>query len=162
MAGNWRGLSQLETELAKCDSTDLWYADAAQLRAEWRTKVRVQGENRFARDAISLVDRALLIDPSLDLYVLRATGAILLRDAHATIESVRAFGNHAKEMIDRLAKGEYHISSAGITALIERLNVFKTELDKPLYDKNGAAKEDVKRFLASLLHEVEAQRLQAH
>jgi hypothetical protein len=106
---------------------------------------------------MSLVDSALLIGLSLDLYVLRATSAILLRDPLATIESVRYMAIHIQEMIDRLKKEEYYISTAGLEALKLRLNSFINELDRPFYDRTDGANVEVSGTLGDLLTEIRAQ-----
>ena len=157
LASNWRGIAQLDTELAKSLPSDPWYVDAALLRAEWRTKVVVPGDNRYAREAMSLVDRALLIGPSLDLYVLRATSAILLGDPLATVETVRYMAIHIQEMIDRLKREEYYISTAALEALEVRLNSFINEFDKPFYDRTDGANAEVRGTLEDLLTEIRAQ-----
>ncbi len=153
---NWQSLAQLDRELARSEPTDMWYADAAQLRAEWRTKVLVEDdENRFARDAMRILDRALMINPSLDLYVLRAGSAILLDDPDATVESARAVGMHIENSLQRLEKGEYAVSTATRDVMLGRLNALIIQMDNPLLHQTHGRNTDVKRQLQQLQNAVE-------
>lgn len=157
LVGNWRSLAQLDSVLAQSTPTDSWYVDAALLRAEWRTKVVVRGDNRYAREALSFVDRALLLGPSLDLYVLRATSAILLKDRDTTVETIRSMASHVRDLMVRLNNGEYIISKSGLEALLVRLNTFKNELDKPFYDQVDSSNDEVKTTIVDLLLDIRAQ-----
>ena len=84
-ARDWAGLAALDDELARSDVTDIWYPETVQLRADWRTKVL--DERRYPFDALRMVDRALVISPTLDLYVLRAAAASALEDDDIFVES---------------------------------------------------------------------------
>jgi len=153
---DWQRLARLDSELGRSEPTDMWYTDAAQLRAEWRTKVLVkEGENRFARDAMRILDRALMINPALDLYVLRAGSAILLKDPDATVESARYVGTHIEDSLRRAEKGEYSISAVTREIMMGRLNALIIQMDNPLLHRTHGRNVDVKHQLQNLLKEVE-------
>ena len=70
-------LSQLESVLAQTRSTDPWYADAILLRAEWRSRVSNAGiAQRLSDEAITMLDRLALVQPSLPLFAIRTRAAI--------------------------------------------------------------------------------------
>jgi spermidine synthase len=85
---NWAALAQLDPVLARSRVTDAWYPEAARLRAQWRVNAARDGE-RFALDAVRLMDPALLLAPDQNLHLLRASGAIILGDADIFLESSR-------------------------------------------------------------------------
>ena len=85
---NYSALARLDPVLGRSRVTDAWYPEVVRLRAEWRTNVSTDPE-RYAFDARRLIDRAILLAPSQDLYLLRAVSAIVLNDSDAVIESSR-------------------------------------------------------------------------
>ncbi|MEE8544084.1 MAG: hypothetical protein V3S94_09510, partial [Gammaproteobacteria bacterium] len=87
---DYSALAQLDPVLGRSRVTDAWYPEVVRLRAEWRTNVSTDSEpERYAFDARRLIDRAILLAPSQDLYLLRAVSAIVLNDSDAVIESSR-------------------------------------------------------------------------
>lgn len=93
---DYDGLVSLESQLAATEVTDLWFPEATQLRADWRT--RLAGDPRYANDALRMLDRALFIRPSTNLFMLRAAAAVNLNDNDAFIESARGA---AQFLLDR-------------------------------------------------------------
>ena len=85
---DYSALAQLDPVLGRSRVTDAWYPEVVRLRAEWRTNVSTDPE-RYAFDARRLIDRAILLAPSQDLYLLRAVSAIVLNDSDTVIESSR-------------------------------------------------------------------------
>jgi len=89
--GNWAAVRNLELRLANTSSTDDWYREAMQLRIEWRTHVNAGERPLQAREALQLADRIIAVQPSSDLYVLRAAAALALADPVLFLESASAF-----------------------------------------------------------------------
>ncbi len=149
----WKSLSQLDSELAKSETTDPWYANATQLRADWRLKT-IDYEGRFANDALRLLDRALIIDPSLDRFVLRAASAFLIQDPDAFVESARIVGQYIEGTIKRVKDNEYEISESELDTIIIRLNGLIPQMTDQLAQFTSGRAYDVREFLEELLNEV--------
>jgi spermidine synthase len=83
------GLAQLDPALAEAGWTDPWFADAVQLRAEWRARVaNPEVARAYADEAIALLDRLAVVQPSLGLHVLRSRAALTGDRPDVLIESV--------------------------------------------------------------------------
>jgi len=87
VAGDWRQLSELELRLASTRPADLWAPFAAQLRAEWRLQAD-DPDGELAREALNLIDQALLAYATPKGYAQRARIGQKLGDAPVFIESV--------------------------------------------------------------------------
>lgn len=122
---DWTGLASLDGELARAGVTDLWFPYATQLRADWRTKV---GTDREAVDALRMIDRALLIRPSVSLYVLRAAAADITSDSHAFAETCRHLADFIEDGLRTAAQGRGAVSRTEVDADIRRLIALRTEL----------------------------------
>ena len=87
--GKFGELAQLDAALAEARWTELWFVDALQLRAEWRSRVSNPGLSRSLGDqAISLIDRIALVQPSLPAFAIRARAAINADRPDVLVESV--------------------------------------------------------------------------
>lgn len=90
--GEWERFPALDPALAAVRWTDPWSLDALQLRADWRTRVSTPGARQaLADEAIALVDRALVTQPSPGLLGLRARAAVAAERADMVVESVWSF-----------------------------------------------------------------------
>jgi spermidine synthase len=89
LQGNYGELAKLDATLAEARWTDLWFVEALQLRAEWRSRVSNDGLSRSLGDqAIALVDRIVIVQPSLSAYAIRARAAINADRPDVLVESV--------------------------------------------------------------------------
>ncbi|OUU78615.1 MAG: hypothetical protein CBC38_07070 [Gammaproteobacteria bacterium TMED78] len=107
-ASNWSELIKLENELANTKVTDAWYPDAARLRAEWRINVSVD-EKKYAYDALRLIDRAIILQPDQNLFLMRAMSSLILEDFDTFIESARYILNQLESSIDYAIYQDYKI-----------------------------------------------------
>jgi spermidine synthase len=123
---DWRRVAVLDPELARAEVTDLWYPDATQLRAQWRS--RAVGETAFSLDAIRLIDRVLAIRPSLDLLVIRAAAADVVGDPDAFIESVRYASQIAGHELDEIEAGTYLLARAALDTKFRNLKAMRDQL----------------------------------
>lgn len=83
------GLAQLDAALAQAEWTDPWHGDAVQLRAEWRARVaNPELAKAYADEAIALLDRLAVVQPSLSLHILRSRAALTGDRPDVLIESV--------------------------------------------------------------------------
>lgn len=82
-------LAQLDAVLAQARVTDLWYAEAQQLRAEWRSRVSNPGLSRALADqAITMIDALVVVQPSLPAFATRARAALSAGRGDVLVESV--------------------------------------------------------------------------
>ncbi len=82
-------LARLDPVLAAARWTDPWFADAVQLRAEWRSRVTNPGLSKaLADEAIALLDRLAVVQPSLALHVLRSRAALTADRPDVLVEAV--------------------------------------------------------------------------
>ena len=127
-AQDWAALAELDRDLNRSDVTDIWYPQTVQLRAEWR--VRVANDPRFPREALQLIDRAVLISPDLNLIVLRAIAGIALDDDATFIESTRQVHVYMLEVLRRAKAGEYLLSDEYAQRSLERVQALDARLEE--------------------------------
>lgn len=90
---DFEGLRELDPALAGISWTDPWKLEALQLRAAWRGRVASGDERRaLGNECITLVDEAIVVQPTLILYQDRARCALAAGRTDALIESLWAFG----------------------------------------------------------------------
>jgi spermidine synthase len=138
---NWQALVELDDTLATVRPTDLWYLQAAKLRADWRIKVTTPGfQPRFAREATRLIDNAIALYQDPDFYSMRVAAAFVADDAMNVIETARRliyiFGN----TIDRVEKGlfeappqAYDVTLRQIESVRAIVNETRRKHDIPRY-----------------------------
>jgi hypothetical protein len=128
--GDFAGLGALDRALGAADPRDLWYPESVQLRADWR----VRSENPQAvRDAMRLIDRALLIRPKLELLLLRAAAAESLDDDQAFVESARAYLAQLHDRIEGtapLGSAEAEFAARQVSALRGALDAMGPEASR--------------------------------
>ena len=152
-AQDWPALAALDDELARSNPTDIWYPEVVQLRADWRTKVLDQPQYPF--DALRMVDRALVISPTLDLYVLRAAAASALDDDATFVESGRYVYGFLASKLGRAEEGTYIISDEELETTRNRLQAFDIRLTE-LSDAGGLRAADVHADILELIEQLEA------
>jgi hypothetical protein len=123
---DWPALAALDNALARARPTELWYPHAVQLRADWRTKVT--GDPLPARDAIRLIDQAVAIRPELDLFVLRAAAADVLREIAAFRESSRYATELVSARLGEIEAGQRPVSVAELEMMFRRVSALRGRL----------------------------------
>ncbi|MEZ5475905.1 MAG: fused MFS/spermidine synthase, partial [Steroidobacteraceae bacterium] len=92
-ANEWGALAALDSTLAQARWTDPWYVESTQLRADWRSRVTTPGRKRQLGDeALSLIDRLVVVAPGVGLYALRTRAALAAERPDAVVESIFAYG----------------------------------------------------------------------
>jgi spermidine synthase len=153
--GAWRKLEAIEAQLAAAKPTDAWRSEAAQLRAEWRTKVSGSEQNhRLAIEALALTDLELASQPSGDAFVIRAAAALELRDPELFIESASAFATYQTTLLERITRKGGTLSPEARRVLETRLRGFSSALGEPfiarLAGRAGQVREQLERLAAEL------------
>lgn len=88
----WDDLLRLDPELAAIPWVSPWSIDALQTRLDWRTRVATPPARRaYGDEALALVDRALVVQPTSALYGLRARAAIAADRPDVIVESISSY-----------------------------------------------------------------------
>lgn len=88
----WAQVAALEPRLAAAPRTAPWWRDAMQLRMEWRVRVSNPDlRRRLGEEAITLADRALLLEPTVRLHALRARAALAADRPEVLLESLAGY-----------------------------------------------------------------------
>jgi predicted membrane-bound spermidine synthase len=146
LAGDFRALAALEDALAAARFTDPWFPEAARLRADWR--IRVAGDTRYARDAIRIIDRALVVRPDAELLLLRAEAAGVLRDVDAFIGTAYYALQNIADELRAVEMGNYILSPADLELTRRRIAAWQGMLAGASLD--AARREPIARELERL------------
>ncbi len=131
VAGDWEALAALDEALAESVVTDIWYPEAAQLRAVWRLNA---GENRerLAAEALRIVEDVLLVAPYESLHRLRVMSALTLGDADRLVESSSALVRYINDNLTALANSGYRLSAEELAQFRENLVEIANDLGDDL------------------------------
>ena len=152
---NYSALARLDPVLGRSRITDIWYPEVVRLRAEWRTNVATDRE-RFAFDALRLIDRALILAPSKDLYLLRVVSAIALNDSDLAIESSRYVASYIETEVYQASTQGGSISAEEIATMRQNLGGILTHLRGDLPDGDPARAAAVLSTVTETLEQLEA------
>jgi len=96
----WQDVARADDRLAEIAWSDPWYAEAAEMRINWRTHVmNPQVMKRYGEEAIAMIDRSCLLSPTLALYGLRARAGFNAAQPEIVVESVSAYAKLAGRMV---------------------------------------------------------------
>ncbi len=126
-AGDWASLARLDADLAESRITDAWYPEAARLRAEWRTYVTQEPE-RFANEALRLIDIAAVLAPERNLFLLRAANAITLSDDDVLLESSRQVGLYLRATLDAAKANDLSIEATELAQMSQNVAAIQVAL----------------------------------
>jgi spermidine synthase len=119
----WKELGLLDPELANAEWTDPWKFEALRLQIDWRTHAPPQSVGSLLGDeALALVDRAIVVQPALALYELRARGALAAGRGDALVESIWSYGEGLYTNGMRLPASERGETRANLELLIKLLD----------------------------------------
>ena len=95
----WRDVALADPRLAEIPWTDAWYGEALDLRVNWRTRVtNPEQMRRFGDESISMIDRMIIMNPTLALYGMRARAGFASQRAGIVVESVSNYARLAAHM----------------------------------------------------------------
>ena len=119
-AGDWAKVPALDRELRAAQWTDAWYFESVQMRADWRTRVsNPEARPRMGREALQLLDDAVVSHPTPTLYSLRARAAISADRPDVLLESVASFVQGTVSTLARTSERDLPSLRSSIDALIE-------------------------------------------
>ncbi|MEJ0088102.1 MAG: fused MFS/spermidine synthase [Pseudomonadota bacterium] len=97
---DWREVARTDRLLAEIPWTDPWYAEAVELRANWRTRVsNPEQQQRLGDETITLIDRVVTMTPTLALYGLRTRAGFAAKRTGVVVESVSNYARLAAGMV---------------------------------------------------------------
>ncbi|MFL2546921.1 MAG: fused MFS/spermidine synthase [Candidatus Rariloculaceae bacterium] len=151
-SSNYSEIARLDAVLARTRITDVWYPETVRLRAEWRTAVTTDRE-RYAFDALRLTERALVLSPDRDLYLLRLLSAIALDDADLATESARYVLSYAEQDLYRAQQEDYVIPSSDVNSNIRNISGITNQLRENLGNGDADRGEAVLRTAERVLQQ---------
>ena len=96
----WREVAMADAQLAEIPWTDVWYAEALELRVNWRIRITGDKERkRFGDEAIMMIDRLAIMSPTLNLYGLRTRAGFAAGRPEVVVESVSNYARLARGMV---------------------------------------------------------------
>jgi spermidine synthase len=93
--GAWSSLRGLDAALAAARPTDACFPEAAGLRATWRVHVEHPDAVGLGREALSVVDEAIVPELPLSLHLVRLEAAVRADDPAAAVETASAIAGFA-------------------------------------------------------------------
>jgi hypothetical protein len=102
IAADWPRVPPLDAVLRTTAWTDAWYLEAVQTRAEWRTRVTApQVRARLGREALAILDEAIVAQPTPALLALRAQAARAADEPEILLESLQGFATGTVAIFDQ-------------------------------------------------------------
>jgi hypothetical protein len=96
----WIEVAKADPQLAEIPWTDPLYPETNDLRINWRTRVNAtEIRKRFAEEALQMIDRACLLNPTLTLYGFRARAGFGAERPDIVLESVAAYAKFAAALV---------------------------------------------------------------
>jgi len=141
-AGEWASLARLDRTLARTVVTDAWYPQTVRLRAEWRNAAG-QDRERLAYDALRLIDRAVLLTPEQNLYLLRTMCGITLQDGDVILESSRYIVAAIRSTLQAASDRGYLIPPRELTQMKHNLAAIVSQLEGDLVTSDAERKSFV-------------------
>lgn len=95
----WRELAAADDALSRLPWTHPWYAEALELRVIWRLQLgSPETMRRFGDESLLLLDRLLVMNPTLSLFGLRARAGVASGRLDVMLESLSEYARLAKRM----------------------------------------------------------------
>jgi spermidine synthase len=95
----WRDVAVADAELAVIPWTSVWFSEALELRVNWRIRVTdPKSRKRFGDEAISMIDRLAIMNPTLNLYALRTRAGFAAERPEVVVESLSNYARMAAGM----------------------------------------------------------------
>ena len=96
----WREVAEADPLLAETTWKDAWYPEALELRVNWRTLITTPDKaRRYGEEAIQMIDRQAIMNPTLALYGARARAGFAARRPSVIVESVSNYARLAAAMV---------------------------------------------------------------
>jgi hypothetical protein len=97
--GDLRGVAAADPRLAEISWRDAWYPEALEMRVDWRTQVSHPDHmRRFGDEAIPMVDRMVIMTPTLLLLKFRAQAGLAAQRPAVVVESLSTYARLSTDM----------------------------------------------------------------
>ncbi len=98
----WREVALLDDQLGQLPWTAAWYPEALELRVNWRLRVTSEDRKRFAEEALVMLDRIAIMNPTLAIFGLRTRAGFAAERPDVVVESL---SNYARLGIGMIRAG---------------------------------------------------------
>jgi predicted membrane-bound spermidine synthase len=96
----WEQLALADARLAEIPWTHEWHTEATELRVLWRLRVTSPEARRgYADEAVGLLDRLAVMNPTLNLHGLRARAGLAANRPDVAVESIAGFAKLGHEIV---------------------------------------------------------------
>lgn len=97
--GDLRAVVAADAGLAEILWRDAWYPEALEMRVDWRTQVSSpEHMRRFGDEALPMVDRMVIMTPTLLLLKMRAQAGLAAQRPAVVVESLSAYARLSTDM----------------------------------------------------------------
>jgi len=80
--------------------TDAWYPEVVELRVNWRLRVSDEIlKRRYADEALTMIDRLAIMNPTLSIYGLRARAGVAAHRPELVLESLSNYARLAMGLV---------------------------------------------------------------
>jgi len=95
----WGEVADADAQLAEISWDDAWYPEALEFRVNWRTRITNPEQGKqYAEQALVMIDRMLVMNPTLQLYAMRVRAGFVLKRPAVIVESVSNYVRLASGM----------------------------------------------------------------
>jgi spermidine synthase len=96
----WESLARGDARLAEVPWTHEWYPEATELRILWRLRVTSPEARRgLADEAVGLLDRLMVMNPTLNHHGLRARAGLAAERFDVTLESISGYATLGHRLV---------------------------------------------------------------
>lgn len=135
---DWSNVAAQDEALAQVPWTSIWNTQAAQLRVEWRARVRNPDlRPRFSEESTAIADRINMIQPNPQMFVLRAWSNVGVNKPHTILESIARYSTLAlqsQSTMDNNTRSGFHNGFKTLQPLMEQLRN-ESSIDKQRYQE---------------------------
>ena len=129
--GDWASLAALDEVLAASRITDVWFSDAARLRAAWRVNA-TEDRERLALEANQFIDRALILASDEDLHRMRAIAARTLGDDNQLLSSSRYLASFINTYLINASSDDYRLTPEELAQTRQNLVIIAEQISGDL------------------------------
>ena len=156
---DWLRVKQLDADMSRSESSEIWFGDAAKLMAEWRIRQGVNsGDTAQLEIALAIIDSALATQWLDDLVVLRTGIGALTQDAPIFYGSLQSYIALVENRLSS-AEPNAQVSDSYRERTSERLRGMQSQLAAPWLEY-GPEKQDATKRLQSILKKTETSSIE--
>jgi spermidine synthase len=124
---DFQSLLELDPVLARIPWSAAWKLDAVQARADWRGRLGGDDRQRAGEECITIIDNAIVVQPTLVLYQDRARCALAAARPDVLVESLWYFGQGTYANSLRLTPEDRSRAKRDLEAVVHVLNQVRND-----------------------------------